>query len=500
LVAVLPVLAVYALHAIGRLQSPVMSIALAIAISLAATRGCSIYWARRPGSSDIVFGDLMVWGWLRRLRTERRLARATRLLELDGRQRRSGGEELSRKRQAEVLEELAAALEARDPYTQGHTRRVTRHSHMIARQMGLPSEQAARIRAAAAVHDVGKMRVPREILNKPGRLTDEEFRVMKGHAPEGAAMISRLGDPEISAMVRHHHEQLDGSGYPDGLRGGDIPLGARIIAVADTFDAMTSSRPYRSARRHREAIEVLKESAGSQLDPGAVRAFLSYYSGKSGIAWSGFLAGVPERVLSWLWGVFQGAGAAAGAKGAAIVGATALLTGSMGHVPPEKHRSGTRSPRAATVIAAVGYHGDTRLALPVSRQSSSGRSRAKRGAASAPAEDSGSGRSGTSAPTTPGPNSGSGDSRPASDPGPSSGTDPGSSPGSDPDPERRSLPKPVSGDLPADTGVDPAPRKDLPLPDVPDLLPGSGSDPRTNLPLPDVPLANLPGTSLKPRL
>ena len=169
---------------------------------------------------------------------------------------------------------------------------------MIARGMGLPSEEVARVRAAAAVHDVGKLRTPKEILNKPGRLTNEEFDAIKRHSVDGAEMVAPLGDPALTVIVRHHHERLDGAGYPDHLAGDQIPLGARIVAVADTFDAVTSTRAYRGAARHREAIAILRHEAGTQLDPAAVRAFLSYYSGnRPALMWAMTVAGT-RRVVS----------------------------------------------------------------------------------------------------------------------------------------------------------------------------------------------------------
>ena len=136
---------------------------------------------------------------------------------------------------------------------------MTRHAYMIARGMGLPPAEIARIRTAAALHDVGKLDTPREVLNKPGRLSDEEFALIQRHPVDGAAMVAELGDDEVTAIVRHHHERLDGGGYPDGLEGSEIPLGARIIAVADTFDALTSTRPYRPGCRHKKALDILRE-------------------------------------------------------------------------------------------------------------------------------------------------------------------------------------------------------------------------------------------------
>jgi HD-GYP domain-containing protein (c-di-GMP phosphodiesterase class II) len=211
--------------------------------------------------------------WIQRWSAERRVAVAVRLLR--------GGEgsaDLTRGRRAQLLSELAAQLEARDPYTHGHSRRVARHAVIIAIRMGLPEHQVATIRAAAGLHDVGKINTPRAVLHKPGRLTDIELELIELHPVDGAEIVSTLGDPELTAMVRHHHERLDGTGYPDGLSGTEIPLGARIIAVADTFDAITSTRPYRPARTHDAAMEILDAEAGPRLDPAGVRALQAYYA------------------------------------------------------------------------------------------------------------------------------------------------------------------------------------------------------------------------------
>ena len=189
-----------------------------------------------------------------------------------------GSADLTRGRRAQLLAELAAELEARDPYTHGHSRRVARHAVIIAIRLGLAEHRVATIRAAAALHDVGKINTPRAVLHKPGRLTDTELALIELHPVDGAEIVSTLGDPELTAMVRHHHERLDGTGYPDGLTGDEIPLGARIIAVADTFDAITSTRPYRPARTHEAAIEILEEESGNRLDPGGVSALEAYYA------------------------------------------------------------------------------------------------------------------------------------------------------------------------------------------------------------------------------
>jgi HD-GYP domain-containing protein (c-di-GMP phosphodiesterase class II) len=211
--------------------------------------------------------------WIQRWSTERRVAVAVRLL----RGAEDSGD-LTRGRRAQLLSELAAELEARDPYTHGHSRRVARHAVVIAVRMGLPEHQVATIRAAAALHDVGKINTPRAVLHKPGQLTEVEVGLIELHPVDGAEIVSTLGDPELTAMVRHHHERLDGTGYPDGLNGEEIPLGARIIAVADTFDAITSTRPYRPARTHEAAMEILEAEGGLRLDQAGVRALQAYYA------------------------------------------------------------------------------------------------------------------------------------------------------------------------------------------------------------------------------
>jgi putative nucleotidyltransferase with HDIG domain len=325
-VAVLPVMVVSAIQTTGALRSTLASVAAAAALSVGASVAGAALWTRRRESSDIVFADLMIWGWIRRRRTEWRLSDARALL--------GDRAMLSPSQQADLLERLSAALEARDPYTHGHSRRVTRHSEAIAHTMGLSRADVAKVRTAAAVHDVGKLKTPRDVLNKPGRLTDQEFAAIKRHPVDGADLVAGMSDPEITAMVRHHHERLDGRGYPDGLRAAEIPLGARIIAVADTFDAITSTRPYRAGGRHRKAFEILRKEAGTQLDPDAVAAFLRYYSGRRSVAWWSLVVTEPPRFASWLLGWVQGAGATPIAKGVIAATATALAGTAVASPPP----------------------------------------------------------------------------------------------------------------------------------------------------------------------
>src|SRR4051794_138336 len=291
LVMVLPAVVVGALSALGVLTSLWAGLLVAVGLSLALSSAGSAYW-RRHAISDVLFSDLLLWGWLRRRRTERRLGRADELLREAGAADSAGKQEL--------LRELGTALDAEDPYLDGHSRRVARYVTMIAQRMNLPDEQTDRAKAAATVHDVGKLRVPPEVVNKAGRLTDAEFTLMRRHAAAGAEMVECVGDPALAATVRGHHERWDGSGYPDGLAGERIPLEARIISVADTFDAITSPRAYRPATMHAKALKVIDEEAGRQLDPEAARAFISCYSDRRGAAlWAG-LASIPRQLAGSL--------------------------------------------------------------------------------------------------------------------------------------------------------------------------------------------------------
>jgi len=167
---------------------------------------------------------------------------------------------------------LANALEAKDAYTCGHSTRVARLAQQMARESGVPPHVTETIGQAALLHDLGKIGVPESILRKPGPLTAEEWEIMRRHPVTGAQIVAPLEFfDEGAIIVRHHHERLDGSGYPDGLTGDMIPLGARIVAVADTYDALTSGRPYRAGLSSAEAIRVLRAEGGRTLDGQLVR-------------------------------------------------------------------------------------------------------------------------------------------------------------------------------------------------------------------------------------
>jgi HD-GYP domain-containing protein (c-di-GMP phosphodiesterase class II) len=174
------------------------------------------------------------------------------------------------------VRELVDAIEAKDVATLGHVRRVSAYALAIGQRLGLAPPDLRALALAAEMHDVGKIGVPDAILGKPGSLTDEEFREMQRHTGRGFDIASRIDVlKELAPVIRAHHERMNGRGYPDGLSGDEIPLLARIIAVADTFDAMTSVRPYRPAMTHAAAIAELQRVRGAELDPRCVDAFLA---------------------------------------------------------------------------------------------------------------------------------------------------------------------------------------------------------------------------------
>ena len=174
---------------------------------------------------------------------------------------------------------LARALEAKDAYTRGHSIRVSQYAVGTARRLGFAEAILDSIRLGGELHDIGKIGTREAVLHKPGSLTAEEFRQISEHPLLGERMLSPIARelPEVLRIVRFHHERLDGRGFPDGLRGEKIPIEARIVAVADTFDAITTRRPYRDSRSPEDAVDELRRVAGTQLDPVAVEAFVAAF-------------------------------------------------------------------------------------------------------------------------------------------------------------------------------------------------------------------------------
>jgi hypothetical protein len=245
---------------------------LALAIGVAAL-GAS-WWNRRRESVDVAFGELMLWRFIRRRRADRRAGKNVREVDLGPDRAKSKVIRLEQDRSLEVLHRLTLALEATDPYTLGHSRRVERHVHRTAMAMGLSTSEIRELRIAAALHDVGKICVPEQILRKSDPLTLEERSIMRDHVSVGAMMVAGAASRSVTEAILHHHEFWDGRGYPSGLSGEDIPLYARIIALGDVWDAITSARPYKGGEARSHAIGVLQEGAGSQFDPDLVDVFL----------------------------------------------------------------------------------------------------------------------------------------------------------------------------------------------------------------------------------
>lgn len=177
-----------------------------------------------------------------------------------------------------IVQSLAAAMDARDPYTHGHSNRVTQNTLAVAKRMGFHEKELQSLEIACYLHDIGKIGIPDQILKKPSALTEEEWEKVREHPRIGARILEPLGfDQIVIHSVLYHHERYDGRGYPEGLKGEEIPLAARILSVADAFDAMISDRPYRKAMPEEEALVILQENAGIQFDPEVVTRFLQAY-------------------------------------------------------------------------------------------------------------------------------------------------------------------------------------------------------------------------------
>ncbi len=216
----------------------------------------ALYWAKTHGKN----------------RVERYVPDVVRVLSAHER-----AEMAERHRTLSAITALARAVDAKDPTTQAHSEHVATISAMIADQLGLESRLRTAIHEAGLVHDVGKIGVPDAVLLKPGGLADEEFAIMRSHAALGAQIVADVLTEEQTSWVRHHHERIDGRGYPDGISGDDIPLGARIIAVADSWDAMTADRSYRSALNESQVIETMRAGAGSQWCQRSIAALIALF-------------------------------------------------------------------------------------------------------------------------------------------------------------------------------------------------------------------------------
>ena len=173
-----------------------------------------------------------------------------------------------------TVKTMVRAIEAKDPYMKGHSEHVAELTLAMAREIGIKEKELQQLQYVTLLHDAGKIGVSEEILNKPGPLTDDEYKEIQKHSALSAEIIGKINFlSQKSEIVRHHHERYDGTGYPDGLSGGAIPLASRILAIADAYDAMITDRPFRSAKTHLEALRELEEQAGRQFDPALVEQF-----------------------------------------------------------------------------------------------------------------------------------------------------------------------------------------------------------------------------------
>jgi HD-GYP domain-containing protein (c-di-GMP phosphodiesterase class II) len=183
----------------------------------------------------------------------------------------------------DTLLSLVSTIEAKDPYTKLHSHRVTQWSVEIAKAMKLPQGDQDIIKSSGILHDIGKIGIPDSILMKPGKLTGEEYQIIKTHPMIGENIVKPLNFlPKEMAVIRHHHERWDGRGYPDGLKGKDTPLVARILAVADAYDAMTSERVYRKAKKEEVAFFEIQRCSGTQFDPAVVESFVGLIESNGG--------------------------------------------------------------------------------------------------------------------------------------------------------------------------------------------------------------------------
>ena len=247
---------------------------------------------------------------------------------------------------AQRLLELVARLSSHDRVTRGHSERVRAYSHMIGKEMGLKGADLERLTWSALLHDIGKIQVPRNILNKTGRLSDLEFEVIKTHPDEGRRLVEPLQEwlGDSLSAVWQHHERVDGAGYPAGLRGDEISLAARIVCVADAYDVMTAVRSYKVPMSAEAARAELTRCAGTQFDPDVVRAFLR--ASIDDRAWRGlaglsFLPLVGRTLIAPL----------ASSQGAAALGALALASGVVAAVDPAPIADALRLPPVSTVVA-----------------------------------------------------------------------------------------------------------------------------------------------------
>jgi HD superfamily phosphohydrolase YqeK len=359
-----------------------------VCLSLLVTTTGSKLWSRRPQSAAFGFSDLMVWQWMRRRRAEKTLEEGARLLGFDRSGQAAGEIRISPDEQLRVLKDLTAALESKDPYTLGHSRRVERYCYQTAAVLGLQEHDIEDVRKAAALHDVGKICVPDSVLRKEGPLSSEEQEMVRAHAAVGAWMVASVGNAAVISAVRHHHEHWNGAGYPDGLSAAEIPLFARVIAVADAYDAITSTRPYRAGSSRDEAVAELRAKAHTQFDPDVVEAFVAALPTRLAVT-AGLMvfladpAKLCREIVAWLRRF--GAGSITPAAGAA--GVAVMITTSAFVPQSSPNLAPPRVPSTATQATGVSIDQSTRDLAPERQITRRDRDRHRVAAPQAPADD-----------------------------------------------------------------------------------------------------------------
>lgn len=329
-----PLVVVWATSQFLYFKLPTLSaLVLSLVLSYACAAALSRIWERRSKTAEVSFSELMIWSWYRLHKAERRIENGLQAAETSE----------SHDEQLQVLHELAAALESKDPYTRGHSRRVERHSFKTGVAMGLPFADVEALRMSASLHDVGKIRIPNSVLHKPGRLTEDERDLIEEHPALGAQMVASMDDQLVIEAVLHHHERWDGAGYPEGKAGEEIPLFSRVIAVADSYDAIRSNRSYRRGASRDEAVQVLKDESGHQFDAEVVTAFLTTLPARGRVVAAFTSLGTgPGALWRYLAQLFQRFGSTAlapaiGATGTAVIlGTASLLTPGVPAVAAEK--------------------------------------------------------------------------------------------------------------------------------------------------------------------
>ena len=324
LMVAVPLIVVWVTSQVLYFKLPTLSaLVLSLVLSFGSATLLSRVWERRSKTAEVSFGELMIWSWFRLHKAERKIEKGLQASQTSA----------SHDEQLQVLHELTAALESKDPYTRGHSRRVERHSFKTGVALGLDLADVEILRMSASLHDVGKIRVSNRVLHKPGKLTDEERSLIEQHPVLGAGMVASIGEEKIVQAVRHHHERWDGRGYPDGTAGTETPLFSRVIAVADSYDAIRSNRSYRRGVSRDQAVQILTDESGRQFDAKVVEAFLTTLParGRAVAAFTSLATG-PGALWRYLQQLFQRFGSSAlapaiGAAGTAVIlGTSSLLT------------------------------------------------------------------------------------------------------------------------------------------------------------------------------